>query len=107
MEAEAGADEAATEDVEEKVETEEEEAAYETERRELCDAGLRKLRGTWNLKFLADTAVLRQLRSRGCNWNFKRRHGRSVLLRRSLQEAENEIQFSQAEALCLIRCVRA
>ena len=41
--------------MEEKVETEEEEAAYETERRELCDAEGQKLRGTWNLKFLAHT----------------------------------------------------
>ena len=57
VEAEAGADEAAEEDVEEKVETEEEEAVNETERRELCDAEGQKLRGTWNLKFLAHTAV--------------------------------------------------
>ena len=57
VEAGAGADEAAGEDVEERVETEEEDAAYETERRELCDAEGQKLRGTWNLKFLARTAV--------------------------------------------------
>ena len=47
----------AEEDVEENVETEEEEAVNETERRELCDAEGQKLRGTWNLKFLAHTAV--------------------------------------------------
>ena len=57
MEAEAGADEAAEEDVQENVETEEEDAAYETERRELCDANGQKIRGTWKLKFLAHTAV--------------------------------------------------
>ena len=57
VETEAGANEATEEDVEEKVETEEAEAAYETERRELCDAEGQKLRGTWNLKFLAHTAV--------------------------------------------------
>ena len=57
VEAAAGADEAAEEDVEEKVKTEDEEATYETERRELCDAKGQKLCGTWNLKFLAHTAV--------------------------------------------------
>ena len=57
MEAEAGVDEAAEEDVEKNMETEEDEAVNETERRELCDAEGQKLRGTWNLKFLAHTAV--------------------------------------------------
>ena len=57
MEAEAGADEAAEEDVEEKMETEEEETVNETERRELCDAVGQKLRATWNLKFLPHIAV--------------------------------------------------
>ena len=57
MEAEAGADEAAEEDEEENVAMEEEEAVNETERRELCDAEGQKLRGTWNLKFKAHTAV--------------------------------------------------
>ena len=57
MEAEAGADDTAEEDVKEKVDSEEEEAAFETVRRELCDAEGQKLRGTWNLKFLAHTAV--------------------------------------------------
>ena len=57
VETEAAADEAAAEDVEEKTETEEEEAVNETERRELCDSEVQKLRGTWDLKFLAHTAV--------------------------------------------------
>ena len=107
VEAKAGADEAAEEHVEEKVETEKEDAAYETVRRELCDAEGQKFRGTWNLECLAHTAVCRQLRSRGLDWNFRRRHGRSVLLRRRFQEAAAEIQFSESEAFCLIRCVRA
>ena len=57
VETKAGADEATDADVEEKVETELEEAAYETERRELCDAAEKQLRGMWNLEFLARTAV--------------------------------------------------
>ena len=57
METKAAADEAAAEDVEEKTETEKEEAVNETARRELCDAEGQKLRGTWNLKFLAHTSV--------------------------------------------------
>ena len=57
VETEAAADEAAAEDVEEKTETEEEEAVNETERRELCDAVGDKLCATWHLKFLAHIAV--------------------------------------------------
>ena len=55
-ETKAGADEAAEEDVEEKVDPEQEEAKYETVRRQLCDAEGQKLRGTWNLEFLAHIA---------------------------------------------------
>ena len=57
VQAEAGADKAAKEDVEEKAETEEEEAAHETVRRGLCDAEPQKLRGKSHLKFPARTAV--------------------------------------------------
>ena len=57
VETEAAADEAAAEDVEEKTETEEEEAVNESERLELCDAVGDKLRATWHLKFLAHIAV--------------------------------------------------
>ena len=57
VETEAAADEAAAEDVEEKTETEEEEAVNESERLEPCDAVSDKLRATWHLKFLAHIAV--------------------------------------------------
>ena len=57
VQAEAGTDIAAKEDVEEKAETEEEESAHETVRRGLCDAEPQKLRGTGNLKFPAHTVV--------------------------------------------------
>ena len=57
METEAAADEAAAEDVEEKTETEEEEAVNESERLELCDAVGDKLRASCHLKFLAQVAV--------------------------------------------------
>ena len=57
VQAEAGADKAAKEDVEEKAETEEEEAAHETVRRGLCDAEPQKLRGTRHVKLPAHTAV--------------------------------------------------
>ena len=43
--------------MEEKTETEEEEAVNESERLELCDAVGDKLRATWHLKFLAHIAV--------------------------------------------------
>ena len=57
LESHAGADETTEEDVEEKVDTEEKEAAYDTVRRELCDAEVQKFRGTWKLEFLAHTAI--------------------------------------------------
>ena len=57
MEAEAAADEAAEEDVEEKTETDKEVAVNESERVELGDAVGDKLRATRHLKFLAHIAV--------------------------------------------------
>ena len=57
METEAAADEAAAEDVEENIETEEEVAVNESERVELGDAVGDKLRASCHLKFLAHIAV--------------------------------------------------
>ena len=57
VQAEAGTDKAAKEDVEEKAETEEEEAAHETVRSGRCEAEPHKLRWTRHASFAAHTAV--------------------------------------------------